>query len=218
MCTIPIYCMPGMAASPKIFEFINLSDKFEIYCLSWITPKENELLSEYAKRMCDKIKHKNPVLLGVSFGGILVQEMSKYISVHKIIIISSIKSRIELSFPMKMAKKTNAHKLLPTQWVNNIDLLAMFSFGRGIKKRISLYQRYLSERNPKYLNWAIDTLVNWEQINIVDNIIHIHGISDNVFPVKNLLKPFIEIRGGHAIIITQAKWFNKELPKIIQNF
>ena len=162
-CTIPIYCMPGMAASPKIFEFINLSDKFEIYCLSWITPKANELLSEYAKRMCDKIKHKNPVLLGVSFGGILVQEMAKYISVHKIIIISSIKSRIELSFPMKMAKKTNAHKLLPTQWVNNIDLLAMFSFGRGIKKRISLYQRYLSERNPKYLNWAIDTLVNWEQ-------------------------------------------------------
>ena len=218
MCTIPIYCMPGMAASPKIFEFINLSDKFEIYCLSWITPKENELLSEYAKRMCDKIKHKNPVFLGVSFGGILVQEMAKYISVHKIIIISSIKSRIELSFPMKMAKKTNAHKLLPTQWVNNIDLLAMFSFGRGIKKRISLYQRYLSERNPKYLNWAIDTLVNWEQINIVDNIIHIHGISDNVFPVKNLLQPFIEIRGGHAIIITQAKWFNKELPKIIQNF
>lgn len=210
--------MPGMAASPKIFEFINLSDKFEIYCLSWITPKANELLSEYAKRMCDKIKHKNPVLLGVSFGGILVQEMAKYISVHKIIIISSIKSRIELSFPMKMAKKTNAHKLLPTQWVNNIDLLAMFSFGRGIKKRISLYQRYLSERNPKYLNWAIDTLVNWEQINIVDNIIHIHGISDNVFPVKNLLQPFIEIRGGHAIIITQAKWFNKELPKIIQNF
>ena len=217
MRTIPIYCMPGMAASPKIFEFIDLSDKFEIYCLSWITPKENELLSVYAKRMCNKVKHKNPILLGVSFGGILVQEMAKYISVHKIIIISSIKSRIELPFPMKMAKKTNAHKLLPTQWINNIDLLAMFSFGSGIKKRISLYQRYLSERNPKYLNWAIDSLVNWEQENVIDNIIHIQGISDNVFPVKNLIKPFIKIRGGHAIIITQAKWFNKELPKIIQN-
>ena len=46
---------------------------------------------------------------------------------------------------------------------------------------------------------------------------HIHGISDNVFPIKNLNQPFIKIRGGHAIIITQAKWFNKELPKIIQN-
>ena len=129
--------MPGMAASPKIFEFIDLSDKFEIFCLSWITPKQDELLADYAKRMCNNVKHKNPVLLGVSFGGILVQEMAKYISVHQIIIISSVKSRIELSFPMKMAKKTNAHKLLPTQWINNIDLLAMFSFGREIKKRIS---------------------------------------------------------------------------------
>ena len=209
--------MPGMAASPKIFEFIDLSDKFEIFCLSWITPKQHELLSDYAKRMCNNVKHKNPVLLGVSFGGILVQEMAKYISVHQIIIISSVKSRIELSFPMKMAKKTNAHKLLPTQWINNIDLLAMFSFGRGIKKRISLYQRYLSERDPKYLNWAINSLVNWEQENVIDNIVHIHGTSDNVFPIKNLNQPFIKIRGGHAIIITQAKWFNKELPKIIQN-
>ena len=217
MRTIPVYCMPGMAASPKIFEFIDLPDKFEIFCLSWTTPKQDELLSDYAKRMCNKVKHKNPVLLGVSFGGILVQEMAKYISVHQIIIISSIKSRIELSFPMKMAKKTNAHKLLPTQWINNIDLLAMFSFGRGIKKRISLYQRYLSERDPKYLNWAIDSLVNWKQENVIDNIVHIHGISDNVFPIKNLNQPFIKIRGGHAIIITQAKWFNKELPKIIQN-
>ena len=209
--------MPGMAASPKIFEFIDLSDKFEIFCLSWITPKQDELLSDYAKRMCNNVKHKNPVLLGVSFGGILVQEMAKYISVHKIIIISSVKSRIELSFPMKMAKKTNAHKLLPTQWINNIDLLAMFSFGRGIKKRISLYQRYLSERDPKYLNWAINSLVNWDQENVIDNIVHIHGTSDNVFPIKNLNQPFIKIKGGHAIIITQAKWFNKELPKIIQN-
>ena len=209
--------MPGMAASPKIFEFIDLSGKFEIFCLSWITPKQDELLSDYAKRMCNNVKHKNPVLLGVSFGGLLVQEMAKYISVHKIIIISSVKSRIELSFPMKMAKKTNAHRLLPTQWINNIDLLAMFSFGRGIKKRISLYQRYLSERDPKYLNWAINSLVNWDQENVIDNIVHIHGTSDNVFPIKNLNQPFIKIRGGHAIIITQAKWFNKELPKIIQN-
>ncbi len=214
---IPIYCMPGMAANPKIFEFIDLSNKFKIHYLSWITPKKNELLSAYAERMCKKINHKNPVLIGVSFGGVLVQEISKHISVKQIIIISSIKNRKELPFPMKMAKKTNAHKLLPTKWINNIDLLAMFAFGKGIKKRLFLYQRYLSERNPKYLNWAIDALVHWQQEIPPDNIVHIHGISDNVFPIKNINHPYIKIKGGHAIIITQAQWFNIELPKIIQN-
>ena len=37
------------------------------------------------------------------------------------------------------------------------------------------------------------------------------------FPIKNIKHPYIKIKGGHAIIITQAQWFNIELPKIIQN-
>ena len=75
---IPVYFMPGMAANPTIFEYIKLpEDRFKIYWLSWKIPLKNETLQEYAKRMCDDVKHDNPVLLGVSFGGILVQEMSK---------------------------------------------------------------------------------------------------------------------------------------------
>ena len=104
----------------------------------WITPKQDELLSD-EQRMCNKVKHKNPVLLGVSFA--YISSGNEYISVHQIIIISSIKSRMNF-LSNENGKKTNAHKLLPTQWINNIDLLAVFSFGRGIKKRISLYQRY----------------------------------------------------------------------------
>ena len=65
---IPIYLMPGMAASPRIFEFISLPDEFEVIKLSWMTPKKEDL-NAYAQRMCERITHKNPVLLGVSFGG-----------------------------------------------------------------------------------------------------------------------------------------------------
>ncbi len=207
--------MPGMAASPKIFEFLDLQSPFEMHLLSWFSPKQNESLNSYAKRMCDRVNHKNPILLGVSFGGVLVQEMAKHIRVRNTIIISSIKNNTELPFPMKMAQKTNAHRLLPTKWINNIDHLALFAFGTGIKKRIALYQRYLSDRNPEYLNWAIDCLVHWDQKKTPKDLIHIHGISDTVFPIRNLLEPFIKIKGGHAIIITQANWFNDELPKLL---
>ena len=207
--------MPGMAASPKIFEFLDLQNPFKIHLLSWFPPKQNESLSSYAKRMCDRVNHKNPILLGVSFGGVLVQEMAKHIKVSNTVIISSIKNNVELPFSMKMAQKTNAHKLLPIKWINNIDHLALFAFGKGIKKRIELYQRYLSERNPEYLNWAIDSLVHWDQYKTPKDLIHIQGISDTVFPIKNLLEPYIKIKGGHAIIITQANWFNHELPKLL---
>jgi len=212
---IHVYCMPGMAASPKIFEFLEFPAPFVLHFLSWIPPKQKESLSSYASRMCSRVVHENPVLLGVSFGGVLVQEMAKQIPVCKTVVISSIKNKGELPFPMKMAQKTNAHKLLPTQWINNLDHLALFAFGKGIKKRLELYQRYVSERNPDYLNWAIDTLVHWNQKDTPQNIIHIHGASDTVFPNKNLTQPYIKIKGGHAAIMTQAKWFNQELPKLL---
>ena len=99
MTPIHIYCMPGMAASPKIFEYLKFPKNFQIHLLSWIPPIKEEPLSHYAKRMCKSVVHKNSILLGVSFGGILVQEMAKYVSVKKIVIISSIKL------------KTNSHYL-----------------------------------------------------------------------------------------------------------
>ena len=143
--SIHIYCMPGMAASPKIFEFIKLPSPYVIHTLSWIPPLKNEPLANYALRMCERIKHPNPFLLGVSFGGILVQEMAKHIKVKKVIIVSSIKNNSELPIPMKMAQKTNAHKLLPMQWIKSLDALALFAFGKGIQRRLEMYQKYLSE-------------------------------------------------------------------------
>ena len=208
--------MPGMAASPKIFEYLKLPKNFEIHLLSWIPPLKDESLTNYAKRMCKRVVHKNPILLGVSFGGILVQEMAKHIFVKKIVIISSIKAKEELPLPMIVAKRTNVHKLLPTKLIENIEYLTIFAFGKGIKKRVALYQKYLSERNSEYLNWAINALVNWDQNKFSDKLIHIHGDSDTVFPVKNLINPFIKIKGGHAIIITESIWFNTELPAILQ--
>ena len=212
---IDVYCMPGMAASPKIFEFISLPKPFRIHLLSWIPPDKEESLSSYAKRMCERITSENPILLGVSFGGVLVEEIAKHIPVQKVIIVSSIKTNEELPLPMKMARTTNAHKLLPTQWINNLDALALFAFGKGIKKRLELYQKYLSERNPDYLNWSINALVNWDQVEVPTSVVHIHGEKDTVFPIKYLSNPYIRIKGGHAAIMTQAQWFNSELPDII---
>ena len=215
MSEIAVYCMPGMAASPKIFEYIHLPKPYKLHLLSWILPMKEESLSAYAKRMSERVTAVDSVLIGVSFGGVLVQEMAKHIQVRKVIIVSSIKSRNELPLPIKMARTTNAHKLLPTQWINNLDALALFAFGKGIQKRLKLYQKYLSERNPDYLDWSIDTLVHWDQEEADASVIHIHGKKDTVFPMKYLSKPFIAIEGGHAAIITSAQWFNSELQKLL---
>jgi pimeloyl-ACP methyl ester carboxylesterase len=213
-----LYLMPGMAASPRIFEFINLSEFFEVVCLSWIIPEDEESIADYAKRMCLRIQHKDPILLGVSFGGILVQEMAKHISCDKVVVVSSVKSYKELPLSMILSKKTNAHKLLPTQWVKNLESLAFFVFGSSIGRKVGLYQKYLSERDPKYLKWAIHTLVNWEQEVFDPEVIHIHGEKDTMFPFNNIIKtPYLNFLpdGTHAMILAKHQWFNTELPKLL---
>ena len=207
--------MPGMGANPRIFEFISLSERYDVNFLSWIPPQKNESLEHYAMRMCQRVKHQNPILIGVSFGGVLVQEMARQMDCKKIIIISSVKSNQEMPKHIKLAQVTNAHRLLPTQWIKNLETLALFVFGNGIQRRLDHYKRYLSERDPEYLSWAIDRLVKWNRNSPHKGIIHIHGAQDSIFPVKNIQDPFIKIDGDHAIILTKSDWFNKNLPKIL---
>lgn len=213
---IHVYFMPGMAANPSIFEFIKLpKNKFKIHLLEWVIPEPKETLAEYAKRMCSHIEHDQVVLLGVSFGGVLVQEMSKFLNLRKLIIVSSVKSKYELPKRMKLAKATKAYKLLPTQFVGNFDSFAKYAFGETIKKRVKLYKKYLSVNDKQYLDWAIHNMVCWEQEVAIPNIIHIHGDKDPVFPIKYISNCMIVKGGTHVMIINKYKWFNKHLPKLI---
>ena len=208
--------MPGMAANPSIFEYIKLPEnQFEVHWLEWKIPIKNESLEDYAKRMIKEVKHDNVVLLGVSFGGMLVQEMSKYMTLKKLIVVSSVKSHHELPKRFKLLKYTKAYKFLPTQLVGNMDLLAKYAFGETIKKRVELYKKYLSVNNKAYLDWAIEQVVCWDQDAPNPEAIYIHGDNDFVFP-HSCTDNCIVIKGGtHIMIINKYKWFNENLPKLI---
>ena len=213
---IHLYLMPGMAASSYIFEKIKLpEDVFEVHLLDWIMPERSESLKNYAQRMSKFVKHDKAVLIGVSFGGILVQEMAQFLELRKIIIISSVKSNKELPNRMKIAKTTKAYKLIPTGLLSNVEALTKYAFGTMVKERINLYKKFLTMNDKVYLDWAIEQVVCWERTIADDNVIHIHGDNDSVFPVHNI-KNFINVNAGtHIMIVNRYKWFNENLPEII---
>ena len=215
---IHVYLMPGMGASPKIFENIKLPEnQFEIHLLEWIIPNINESISDYALRISKNIKHDDIVLLGVSFGGVLVQEISKHIAVKKLIIVSSVKSVRELPKRMLIAKATKAYKLIPTKLASNYELLAKYAFGGNVTKRLELYKKYMSVNDSKYLSWAIKNMVCWNQETCRPDIIHIHGDNDAVFPIKYISNCITVKNGTHIMILNKYKWFNEHLPDIILN-
>ena len=212
-----IYFVPGLAASTKIFEYLKFSeDKFELHFLEWLIPHSvKESIEVYAKRMSDLVIEENPVLVGVSFGGIMVQEMSKHLKTKKVIIISSVKSSNELSKRLKFLQKTKAYKLFPTKVITNIEEFSMYAFGDYTKKRVKLYKEYLSVRDSLYLNWAIYHVLNWKQSKTSENILHIHGTNDPIFPIK-YIKNCIPIENGtHVMILNKAKSISKIITDVL---
>lgn len=66
-------------------------------------------------------------LLGLSFGGIIVQEMNRFLSPKKTILISTVKNHSELPKLMRWGGKLNADRLIPMRFFTSDSFLS-YSF------------------------------------------------------------------------------------------
>lgn len=213
-----VYFMPGLAASSKIFEHIRLpKEQYELHFLEWLIPETvNESIENYCKRLAKNIVHKDPILVGVSFGGMIVQELSKIIPVQKIVVISSIKNNQEKPRHFIILQRTRFYKLFPSGKISKSKGFPTFGLSNGaLKRKIELYNKYLGIKDKIYLEWAIFNVLHWKAKENNTKMIHIHGSDDEIFPSK-YIKNSIIIKGGtHAMIITKAKKISNTLEQFI---
>ena len=105
--------------------------------------------------------------------------------------------------------------LATTRLAQNVDALAKYTFGKTVKRRVELYKKYLSVNDKSYLDWALEQVVCWEREIPDDEVIHIHGEKDMVFPIRYIDNCITVKNGTHIMIINKYKWFNENLPKLI---
>ncbi len=214
-----LYLMPGMAANPGIFEYLKFPEEYKIIPMHFIIPEKNERLMDYTSRLIkEQIKHKNPVLLGVSFGGMIIQEISKQIPVKKLILISTVKTNREFSPFFKKAFRYKWYKFFPSKALSYIDVMEKISFPGRFKQKMKLYKKYMDHLPSEYYDWAIKAFLMWDQEDFPKTpFLHIHGTADRVFPVKYIREPYIPVPGGrHDMIIFRASWFNERWNEILK--
>jgi len=214
--TVPIYLMPGMGANYKIFEYLTFPDKFEVFYLNWLIPQKNEELSHYVLRIRQQIKHENPILIGVSFGGIIIQELSKYISVRQLILISTIKHQDELPPLYKIVKNFGLYQLFPFKLTKYHQALKKVAIHQKLQQKIKIYNRYFKVTDPYYIKWSVYQVLHWKQTKELKNYIHIVGEKDIVFPVKYIKDPKIIVSdGSHEMIIFKARHISNLLQNLL---
>ena len=209
-----IYCISGLGADEKAFAKIKMPG-CQLVHLHWLTPEKNEPIESYAKRMAVQIKEEHPILMGLSFGGMLCIEIAKLLEAKRVILISSIPSYKQLPWWMKTAGKLKLNRVLPIRsYTNVLEPVQNYFMGAKTKDELEIVRRYRKNVQQDYLDWAVDVILNWKNDWQPPNLMHIHGDADRIFPFRKVQPDFIVKGGTHFMIFSRAKEVNEYLGTV----
>jgi len=209
-----LYIFSGLGADERIFQKLDFKDYKPVY-IQWLVPKKNESIASYALRLCDQISEKYPILLGVSFGGIVAIEVAKIIQVEKVIVLSSAKIKTEIPLYYRQIGKIRLHTLVPAQLLKHSNILSNWFFGTQTNDDRLLLKQIFSDTDTVFLKWAIDAIVRWKNTIIPNNVIHIHGTHDRILPIRYVKCNFQVHNGGHFMVYNESETMNGILNEVI---
>ena len=210
-----IYCVSGLGADERVFQRLKFQGYRPVH-IKWIEPEAHESISDYTKRLTEQIKTEKPILIGLSFGGIIAVEMSKHIATEKVILISSTKNQQEVPFYFQIFRWFPIYLLLPAKlmlWLGRF--IASWFFSLESQDERQLLRAILLDTNARFTKWAIHQVVTWKNELIPQNTYHIHGDRDRIFPYKFVREDFKVERGGHFMIMNRAEYISNSIQKII---
>jgi pimeloyl-ACP methyl ester carboxylesterase len=207
-----LFLLSGLGADKRVFDFLDLSD-YSIHHINWIIPLPRESMAEYAFRLLPQITSDNPVLIGVSFGGMIALEIAKLISVENVILISSATSPNAIPSYFKLIPKLRMAKWVPPGSLKKPNEIFFWLFGVTSKDHKALLSSIMKETDEVFLTWAIDALTRWRNSTSSNHVIQIHGTNDRILNVQNA--DYLVNGGGHLMVVTRAREVSDILKKIL---
>ncbi len=207
----------GMGADHRAFQFLRLENIEAVY-INWIEPKTDEPLATYAQRLIHKVEIKpTDVLIGLSLGGLIAQEIAATHQVKKVILISSLRSGETMQPLFTAAQKLHILKLvhadlLKTTLVNGAKIVF-----RSNDERVKIMVEMLDQYSGQYYKWAMMQVLNWQGANAKCPVLHVHGDKDELFPIEQVKEAEIIANGTHLMVSLKAAEVSKKLQAFLDN-
>src|SRR5258706_6624200 len=165
-----VYFISGLGADKRVFSFLDLSFCEPIY-IDWVEPIKNESLKNYALRLRQLIPESDPIIVGISLGGMMASEMAKADANIKAIIISSNKTSKEFPRYLKFTRHIPIYKWIPGKIIIKLLIPFKWVFGAKSKQQIVMLRQIIKDTNPAFLKWAIQAILHWKSNETSSNII-----------------------------------------------
>jgi pimeloyl-ACP methyl ester carboxylesterase len=200
--TKELYIFSGLGADDRVFQRLDFAG-FSTTFVKWIIPLEKETIEHYATRLLAQINSTKPILIGLSFGGLIAVEIAKQIDTEKVILIASAKTKNEIPFYYRFAGQLGLHKLLPTSLLKKSNFITNWFFGTNSEFDRQLLKQILIDTDSTFLKWAIDKIARWKNQTQTKNIYHIHGTSDRILPSRFVSCDVTIKNGGHLMTLNK---------------
>ncbi len=207
-----IYFISGMGADETIFRNIHIPGCRLIY-VPWVKHELNDDMVSYAMKMAAQIPEENPILLGLSFGGMLISEMTNHIKVKKAFLVSSSKNESELPALVVMNKWFISLNIVPGFLYTHTNDVMFYYLGAHSEEEKSLIRAMMGRADGAFMGWIAKAMAGWKNQNVNPVITHIHGTADHLISPRNV-KPNYWIKdGSHIMLYNKAE----EISGIITN-
>lgn len=214
-----IYFIPGLAFDETVAEPL-VDEGLSINTINWIEPIPDESIQSYAVRMANLLpKDTEITLMGHSFGGVLVQEISRLIKVKQLILISTCKSKAESSLTLKLLAPLRLNTVITKDLILKSFPLWANSYGYALEDEKQVFINMIERNTDTYLSWALRTISQWESDYTIEvPMIHIHGNKDRTFPISNIKNVDYVIDGGnHFMVYSKAREIAAILKKYLSD-
>lgn len=209
-----VYQVSGLGADERVFKELDIKGA-RIHNIKWVTPRKKDDLVSYTHRLIPQIDTTRDVyLIGVSFGGIIAQELCRQIKVKKVIIISSAKTREEMNHGFDWMYTLQLPRIFPASFIKKgVESRADYFFETRNAEESKLVHDILKDTDAHFLKWSLKAMVKWDPKPLQQKVVHIHGTADRVFPAQ-AIHDYIPIEGGtHLMIVNRAK----EISRIVND-
>ncbi|NDW10010.1 alpha/beta hydrolase [Dysgonomonas sp. 520] len=212
-----VYFVSGFLANCRVFDKIKLPEGFEKKYLEWYIPRGDESLEEYAREMAKEVDITRPfVLIGYSFGGLVVQEMNRFLRPKKTIIMASMKSKAEEPSMFGIGRKVKFADRFPMDVISKDSVLSKLYIKYVYHIPPSESELFIDNIDPVYMKWSIKQLLDWTPPAEIENLYHIQGTKDRTFPIKGITGAIEVENGDHLMVMKKAREINKILSEILR--
>jgi len=209
-----VYFISGLGADKRAFSFLHLRFCEPIF-VDWISPFHNETMESYAKRLRATIEETSPIVVGLSFGGMLVSEMALQDPHLKGILISSNKTATEFPFWLRLGKYLPVYQWIPDSMYSISNISLFWFLGAKGKEQKKVSKQIIKDTDVKFTKWAIYAIMHWKNTIVPTNVVHIHGTADKLLPIMFVKPEYIIQNGEHLMIMDEALAVSSLLKKLI---